>query len=69
MKNQDIDVKKLLIHVMLGWLIVSQFTLFHIQVGNVDNGNSSFTLGLLGGIFGCYIGFVAYRNRWFLKDD
>lgn len=69
MQKDEIDVKILLIHVLLGWLIVSQFTLFHIQVGNMQGQETSFTLGMLGGMLGCYLGFTAYRKKWFLKDD
>lgn len=69
MQKDEIDVKILLIHVLLGWLIVSQFTLFHIQVGNMHGQEASFTLGMLGGMLGCYLGFTAYRKKWFLKDD
>ena len=69
MNKNDINIKTLLIHVLLGWLIVSQFTLFHIQLGDMQNQANSFTLGMLGGMLGCYLGFTAYRKRWFLKDD
>lgn len=69
MNKQDIDVKLLLIHVFLGWLVVSQFTLFHIQIADLQGQNAEFTLGLLGGILGSYMGFMAYQKGWFLKDD
>lgn len=69
MNKQDIDVKKLLIHVFLGWLVVSQLTLFHIQIADMQAANAEFTLGLIGGVTGCMLGFMAYRNKWFMKDD
>lgn len=69
MNKQDIDVKLLLIHVFFGWLVVSQLTLFHIQIANLNGAPESFTMGLLGGILGSYLGFKAYEKGWFLKDD
>lgn len=69
MDKQDIDVKLLFLHVILGWLVVSQLTLFHIRIAEMQTPNAEFTLGMIGGMLGCYMGFMAYRNKWFMKDD
>ena len=68
MQHHDIDIKMLLLHVMVGWLICSQMTLAHISMANL-NGETGFLLGMLGAMGGCAIGFIAYQKRWFLKDE
>jgi len=68
MQHHDINIKLLLLHVLAGWLIASQMTLLHIRIADID-GEHGFILGMLGAIGGCYMGFVAYRRRWFLKND
>lgn len=68
MDNHDINIKVLVLHVLAGWLIASQMTLSHIRMAELS-GEASFLLGMLGSMAGCFIGFVAYQKRWFLKDE
>lgn len=68
MNNHNINVKVLVLHVFAGWLIASQMTITHIRMAELTN-EASFVLGMLGSMAGCFLGFMAYQKRWFLKDE
>lgn len=68
MDHHEIDIKMLLLHVLVGWLIASQMTLAHISMAGLT-GEAGFLLGMLGAIGGSFMGFIAYQKRWFLKDE